>query len=141
MEAGLLQPHQHEARAADAHVPAHVEEQVVQPQRGGQGGVGRAVGCPGKVQGGGQAQKIAGVDLRDVPGEGDAQQVVGAAPDRLPLGHRLLGPVVVVQPLPPGPHLHEERLHRLGEGLLRQGTGANDVLFQKKTSLFRFPPL
>ena len=67
--AGLLQPHQREALAADAHVPADVKEQVIHGQVGIDPPLLRALIGKGR----GHAEEIPGLHLRDVAGEGDPQ--------------------------------------------------------------------
>ena len=124
--AGLLQPHQRETLAADAHVPANVKEQVIHGQTGIDPPLLRALIGKGR----GYAEEIPGLHLRDVAGEGDTQQIVGPSPDGLALGHGLLALVVVPQPLSVGTDPVQKVRHRPGQSFLRQRPGANVVLFQ-----------
>ena len=124
--AGLFQPHQRKALAADAHVPADVKEQMIHRQTGIDPPLLRALIGKGR----GHAEEIPGLHLRDVAGEGDPQQIVGPSPDGLALGHGLLTLVVVPQPLPVGTDPVQKVRHRPGQRFLRQRPGANVVLFQ-----------
>ena len=124
--AGLFQPHQREALAADAHVPADVKEQMIHRQIGIDPPLLRALIGKGR----GYAEEIPGLHLCDVAGEGDPQQIVGPSPDGLALGHGLLTLVVVPQPLPVGTDPVQKVRHRPGQSFLRQRPGANVVLFQ-----------
>ena len=124
--AGLFQPHQRKALAADAHVPADVKEQVIHGQVGIDPPLLRALIGKGR----GHTEEIPGLHLRDVAGEGDPQQIVGPSPDGLALGHGLLALVVVPQPLPVGTDPVQKVRHSPGQSFLRQRPGANVVLFQ-----------
>ena len=128
--AGLVQPDQQGAHAAHAGVPPRLVELAGKVGGVGEGGkYGSLLGAL-KGQGGGLAQEVAGLHLGDVPGEGDAQAVVGAAPDGLPLGDRLAAQVVVHEAFPVGADLTEKETAGRGEALLREGGGTDDVLIQ-----------
>lgn len=111
LHAAALRPHKREARAADPQVAPEVKIEVRQVQLAAEGGVARtrraAVG-----DGGRQAEKVAGVHLRDVARKGRAQAVVRTPAHRLALVDALLAAVVVVKPLPLGTHRAQELAHR-----------------------------